>query len=242
MTRATGGDQTLHRKILDDIEGRILSGEWPPGFRLPFERDLAERHGCSRMTVNKVMTRLAQSGLIERQRRSGSFVTQPRAQSPVLEIRDIESEVTALGLSYAYRLAERIERSADAEDGRRMGVGPATRIVALVCVHFAGDKPFCVEERRINAIAVPAAARADFTEAAPGPWLLRQAPWTTAEHRIQATAASIAMARRLEVDHGSPCLVIERRTWGGAGPVTWVRFTYPGDDHALVARFTPSSP
>ena len=31
----------LHERILRDIEGRILSGEWPPGQPLPFEVDLA---------------------------------------------------------------------------------------------------------------------------------------------------------------------------------------------------------
>jgi hypothetical protein len=41
-------DATLHSKILADIEARIVSGEWPPGYRLPFEID-------SRMTMNKVM-------------------------------------------------------------------------------------------------------------------------------------------------------------------------------------------
>ncbi|MGG2473725.1 histidine utilization repressor, partial [Rhizobium sp. BR5] len=39
MTKASAG-QTLHQRILSDIEGRIVSGEWPPGHRLPFEVDL----------------------------------------------------------------------------------------------------------------------------------------------------------------------------------------------------------
>jgi GntR family histidine utilization transcriptional repressor len=35
--------------------------------------------------------------------------------------------------------------------------------------------------------------------------------------------------------------VVERRTWSHAGPVTFVRLTYPGDNHTLVARFAPAS-
>jgi GntR family histidine utilization transcriptional repressor len=67
-------DATLHQSILSEIEGRIVSGEWPPGHRIPFEVDLAQQYGCSRMTVNKVMTQLAKAGLIERRKKSGSFV------------------------------------------------------------------------------------------------------------------------------------------------------------------------
>ena len=51
-----------------------MSGEWAPGHRIPFEHELATEYGCSRMTVNKALSQLARAGLIERRRRSGSFV------------------------------------------------------------------------------------------------------------------------------------------------------------------------
>ena len=57
---------TLNQRIRSDLESRILSGEWAPGFRIPYEHELMEQYGCSRMTVNKVLTALAESGMIER--------------------------------------------------------------------------------------------------------------------------------------------------------------------------------
>lgn len=241
VAKANGKDTTLHQTILSEIEGRIMSGEWPPGFRLPFEVDLAEHYGCSRMTVNKVMTQLAKAGLIERHRKAGSFVTKPRAQSAVLELHDIETEVKSLGLPYGYSLVSRKERPSNAEDRLLMELAQATPMVELLAVHRAGGKPFCVEERRINAGAVPEAARADFTVNAPGGWLIAQVPWSAAENRIQAMPASAEIARLLEQPRGTACLVVERRTWSHAGPVTFVRLTYPGDSHMLVARFAPAS-
>ena len=109
-------DLSLHQRILGDIEDRILSGEWQPGFRIPFEVDLAEQYRCSRMTVNKALTQLAKTGLIERRRKSGSYVTQPRAQSAVLEIRDIKLEVQSLGLAYDYKLSAKTTRRSNAAD------------------------------------------------------------------------------------------------------------------------------
>jgi len=70
---------SLHQRILDDIETRIISGEWQPGHRIPFEHELTEYYNCSRMTVNKALTQLAKAGLIERKRRSGSFVSFPQS-------------------------------------------------------------------------------------------------------------------------------------------------------------------
>ena len=38
---------TLYKQIRLDIERRILTGEWPPGHRIPFEHQLMTRYGCS---------------------------------------------------------------------------------------------------------------------------------------------------------------------------------------------------
>ena len=192
------------------------------------------------MTVNKVMTQLAKAGLIERHRKAGSFVTMPRAQSAILELHDIETEVKSLGLPYSYELISRSNRRSTSEDRRLMEFTEATPMVELLAIHRAATKPFCVEERRINIGAVPEAMEADFTVNAPGQWLIDQVPWSTAENRIQAMAASAGIARLLGLPEGTACLVIERRTWSHAGPVTFVRLTYPGDSHTLVARFTPA--
>ncbi len=240
MANRSGKEATLHQTILSEIEGRIVSGEWAPGFRLPFEMELAEQYGCSRMTVNKVMTQLANAGLIERHRKAGSFVRRPHAQSAVMEIHDIEVEVNSLGLPYAYRLLAQRKRKANAEDRSLMGLPAATPVMELLAVHRAGRKPFCVEERRINTRAVPEAAEADFSQTPPGQWLIAQVPWSTAENRIQAVAASPEIARHLDVPEGTACLTIERRTWSPAETITLVRLTYPGDAHTLVARFKPA--
>lgn len=98
--RSTGADlqeKSLHERIRNDVERHIMSGEWPPGYRIPFEHEMTRQYACSRMTVNKALGELVQRGLIERRRRLGTFVRQPHAQSAVLEIHDIEREVQALG-------------------------------------------------------------------------------------------------------------------------------------------------
>lgn len=218
-----------------------MSGVLPPGSRLPFETELADRYGCSRMTVNKVMTQLARAGLIERRRRSGSFVSRPRGESAIMEIHDIEGEVASLGLPYAYALERRTVRSAARADRKLLGTERGARVVHLVAVHRAGEEPFCLEERLINVAVVPEAETADFRSSPPGRWLLREVPWSDAEHRIRASGACDAVAGLLEISPGDACLVMERGTRNACGTVTWVRLTYPGENHTVVARFTPWS-
>jgi GntR family histidine utilization transcriptional repressor len=231
---------TLHQRILGDLEGRIVSGEWPPGHRIPFESELTERYRCSRMTVNKALTQLASSGLIERRRKAGSFVAQPRSEAAVLAIHSIGAEVEALGLPYRFDLIRRQERPQTPVEKLRLRLDDASHVIALTCRHFAGDVPFCLEERLINLDAVPQAGQADFTREPPGVWLTKHIPWTVAEHHIKAIAVRGETATMLRLDGGTACLVVERRTWRGEQTVTAVRFTYPGERHQLVARFSPS--
>ena len=37
---------SLHKLILSDVREKIVSGTWPPGFRIPFETDMAKDYGC----------------------------------------------------------------------------------------------------------------------------------------------------------------------------------------------------
>lgn len=227
---------SLHQRILGDIEGRILSGALAPGARIPTEQELAASYGCSRMTVSKVLSMLANAGLIERRRKAGTFVRQPSSQAAILEIHDIKAEVLALGQTYRYETTRRATQHGDADFPGGRGGG---RVLEVTGRHFAGRKVFCLEARRINLKAVPHAEAEAFVDVSPGRWLLDTVPWTEAEHRIHAIGATPAEARTLGVDVSTPCLVVERRTWRGKTPITAVRLLYPGDAHRLVAHFKP---
>jgi GntR family histidine utilization transcriptional repressor len=230
---------SLHQQILADIQSRILSGEWPPGRRIPFEHELTARYKCSRMTVSKALTQLAGAGLIERRRKAGSFVTRPHSQSAVLEIQDVRAEIAALGLPYRYEILSRGKHRATRADRAQFGVAASDWVLALTCRHDAAQRPFCLEERLINLSAAPEAADEPFAEISPGAWLMGRVPWTRAEHRISAAATRGETARALKIAEGLPCLVIERGAWSGDLAVTHVKLTYPGEAHELVARFTP---
>jgi GntR family transcriptional regulator, histidine utilization repressor len=231
---------SLHQRILSDIEQNILTGRWPPGYRIPSEQQLAEQYGCSRMTVNKVVTQLARAGLVQRRRKIGSIVLPQKAQSAILEIYDIREEVKAAGRNYSHRILARDVRPASDEEAQRLGLSTGQKIVDITCLHHASDAPFCLEQRLINLDVVPEAEDENFELLSPGPWLLDHVPWSAAEHRIAAQGAGSTEAAHLAVPTGSPVMVVERQTWRLDQSVTAVRLTYPGGSHTLTARFTPS--
>lgn len=231
---------TLSQRIRGEVEDLIRSGAWAPGRKVPSEAELMARFGCSRMTVNKAMSALADEGLIVRRRRAGSFVARPRVHSTVLDIPDIQAQILARGEAYRFDLLNRRRRKARAGDADEIALAAGGALLALRGLHVAGDRPFALEDRLISLTAVPEAAELDFAEESPGAWLLHHVPWTEAENRISAVNADAAVAELLALDAGAALLAVERRTWRGGQPVTWVRQLFPGEAYDLVARFGPA--
>ena len=231
---------TLYQRIRGDLEARIMSGAWPPGHRVPVEHELMETYSCSRMTVNKVLSALADTGLVVRRRRAGSFVSRPRVQSAILQIPDLKAEVEKRGERYGFRLLDLRKRTASPDDRARLGVDGRSSVLALRCRHEAEGQPFAIEDRLINLRAVPDALKQDFSITPPNTWLVGHVPWTEAEHRITACNADKNVAAELKIDHGAACLVVERRTWRNGEPITAVRLIHPGHLYDLIARFTPT--
>ncbi|KQS54298.1 histidine utilization repressor [Brevundimonas sp. Leaf363] len=227
---------TLHSRIYGDLEDAILSGELAPGERIPFEHELTERYGCSRMTVSKAISELAGRGLVVRRRRAGTFVAQPKAHAAVLAIPDLQAEVERRGQVYGYRLLDRVEREARTPD--EAALAGRGRLIDLACLHLGDGEPLALEHRLISLDAAPNAAAVDFSKTSPGRWLLDAEPWTEAENRISAVGADASTARGLSIKPGTACLVVERRTWRDGQGVTRVRQTFPGDRYDMVARFT----
>lgn len=232
--------EPLHQTIRKDIEGRIMSGAWPPGTRVPSEHELAAEYGCSRMTVSKVLSGLAARGLISRRRRAGSVVAAPRAERAVLEIQDFVLEAARTGKSYRHEILDRSIVQLGAEAAARTGLPTRTKVLAITTLHRIGGVPEAYETRLINVAAVPDATEETFAEVPPGTWLLDRVPWTDAEHVIDAVNADATLARRLELAPGTACLVLERRTWQAGSFITEACITYPGERHRLVGRFSPA--
>ena len=231
----------LHQRIRDDLEARIMSGEWPPGHRVPFEHELMAEYGCSRMTVNKVLSGLAANGLIMRRRRAGSVVAEPSTERAVLEIQDFALEAARAGSVYRFEILRRAITPIDAAAAQRTGLPAGTEMLHVTTLHLMDGVPEAYEQRLIHLVTVPDAGSERFTSDPPGTWLLRRVPWTDAEHIVRAVNADSQLAKRLQIAAGVACLVVERRTWQAGAFVTEARITYPGDRHHLVGRFSPAT-
>lgn len=233
------GNGPLFRQINRAIAQPILSGAAAPGTRLPSEHEFMDLFKASRMTVNRALQMLADDGLVVRHRRNGTFVAPQVAEHSVMELKDIVDEVREQGGEYGYELLLCTPIQADNFLAEKLAVPAGTPLLHLRCRHQSDGSPLLIEDRYINADAVPACLDINFAETAPGHWLLENVPWSGAEHVISAINASQETADLLDIQAGHACLSVERTTWQDGLRITYVTLTYPGDKHRLVGKFSP---
>ena len=70
--------QRLYRQVLDKMLEILATGEYPPGSRLPPERELSERFGVSRPTIREAIIALEVKGAVKVKTGSGVYVVEHR--------------------------------------------------------------------------------------------------------------------------------------------------------------------
>ncbi len=65
----------LYGRVAAIIENKIISGQYAPGDKLPTEDELVTYYGVSKITIRGALSRLEESGYINRIRGKGTFVT-----------------------------------------------------------------------------------------------------------------------------------------------------------------------
>ncbi len=225
-----------YRDIKADILGKITRGEWKPGALIPGELELAEAYGSARATVNRAMRELAEDGIIERKRKSGSRVRLSPLRQARFDIPVVRREIEEQGAAYRYALVR--SELVEAPDWlrARLGLAPGGLVRHLVCLHFADGTPWQHEDRWINLGLLPQARDADFSTSAPTEWLMSQIPFSAVEISISATRADVGLAAYLGCAAGDPLLQTERSTRWNDQTVTFVRLVHrPG--YRMTTRY-----
>lgn len=157
-----------HRKLSDhvaaNIEDRILSGVWGPGYRLPSEPVLCEQLGVSRSVIRDATQALAARGLLDIKQGVGTCVSMPSDAAYVdamlllllrgdATVRDAararaEVEVMAVGLAAQHR------ETADIEDLRSI-FDEIVRAASVPDVQAAREADFRFHQAIINATHLP---------------------------------------------------------------------------------------
>lgn len=131
----------LYQEILHDMEQKIVSSEWPIGYKLPREVDLCEELHISRTTLRRALAVLTEKGRLQRIKGTGTFVAEPKIiESITLFIDSFAEELKARGQSVITQVLEFRPVYADSYIAERMGVEEKTPLIKLKRLRYAAER------------------------------------------------------------------------------------------------------
>lgn len=223
-------------QIKQYLNDKIQSRTWPPGFRIPTELELSEQFSVSRMTANKAIRDLVKEGLLKRTPRLGTFVCQKKAESPLMTIRNIATEVKDRGNDYSSKVISQSTIAANEDIALQLGVRHGTDVYFTQIVHFENNSPIQLEERWVNPDFAPGYIEQNFTKQTPNEYLVKACPLSDIEHTVEAILPARRIADLLNMPANSPCLLLNRRTWSDKNLVSTALLYHPGDKYKLSSR------
>lgn len=159
--------KTTAELCADTLRRSVLGGEYPPGSRLPPERELAAALGVNRMTLRTALQRLAQEGLLVARQGSGHTVRDafdtggPNLVPAILEVmadpttrRHALADLLATRRALARLVLTRAATALDAmqPEGRAAALAPMSEAIdAFEKLGDAGVDALSAADRRIVA-------------------------------------------------------------------------------------------
>ena len=228
-----------YQQLKDFIIEQISTGELQPADRVPSENELVTSKSVSRMTANRALRELTDEGYVERVAGRGTFVSDYRARSHLLEVHNIADEIDSRGHRHSAVVIKQSLQHARGEIAQALHVEQGTDVFHLRLVHAENDLPIQVEDRYVLASFAPDCLQQDFASITPSAYLTGIAPLQEAEQAVRAALPNKAIRQRLRMADDEASLVVIRRTWSKGRPVTFARLHHPGSRYELTGHYTP---
>lgn len=226
--------------LAQSLRRRVLAGEWVPGVALPSEQSLAQEHKVALGTMRRALALLVDEGLIERIHGRGTFVRSGLSGGSMLRFFRFTSEH---GGAPGSTIAS-MKRGVPSTDVlRRLGRPPGEETLHLLRLRSLDGAPCLLEN-----ICLPLPEFEPLAAAGSDDWGDLLYPLYAERCGVRVHRAvdeigfgrlSAAQARRLELDPGHPCAVVNRRAYDLAGRCVEVRTTR-GDANAFHYTVTIS--
>src|SRR3546814_6537210 len=118
----------------------------------------------------------------------------------ILDGPDLAAQIRGRGQRDDYVRLERRIRPPEAGNADEAQLAGEGLLIQLDGLHLADAIPLAAEYRLVSLAAVSSIADADPDDGPPGSWLLQHIPWTEAETRISALAATPARSEEQQTE------------------------------------------
>jgi len=227
-----------YQRIHSQLEQLILSGKLAPGSQVPTESELQAQHRVSRITAQQALRRLADQGLVVRQRGRGTYVLNNRPELNLIQAINFVSGLTESTGPHKVLSAKVVK--ATAENARVLEIPPGEPVVRLHRLKMEGELPAAVETSVVpfqlapELLDQPLATLHLYTYFQESGVEMAEARMYLDPHVLTAEEA-----RLLELEAGAAGFAFERISYSGhKKPVEFSRFVVRPDARRFYVQFS----
>jgi GntR family transcriptional regulator len=228
----TPGPVPLHHQVYLHLRDSLDAAELKPGDRLPSERELASRYGCSVITIRRALDELAREQRIKRTRGRGTFVLTPRLDRDIAGTLSFSEEMRLRGLAPETRLVAAWAETAGEAAATALEIPLEAPIVTITRLRLADGVPLLLEEASLPSNRFPGLLKEDLEHQSLYDILANRygARVVRAREALEPVLLRAREARLLGLPPGRPALLVEGIAYVANGtPVEFSRSHVRGD-------------
>lgn len=229
----------LWSQVLDDLRERLSAGEFVD--RFPTDQELMDGYGVSRHTARDAVRRLADEGLVDRERGRGTFVRSTAIEQPLGALYSLFQSIEAQGYEQRSRVLT-LESRTNAEAAGVLGLAADEPLVFLERVRLCDDEPIAVDCSWLPASFARPLLEVDFAHTSLY-GELRGRCGVSPSHgweRIEPKVPTEIQRELLGVGADAVVFAIERLASDDRRALEWRHSVVRGDRYSFVARWSSS--
>ena len=137
----------IYKQLINWMTGNIVMGDWPAGYRLAGEIDLARDLGVSRGSLRKAINLLVSRDLLTQVQGRGTFVNSSVIEQPLASnLVGVSEELSNAGTPFTTRVLQSSVIKAPEKVAQMLDVDPGTEVFVLKRVRSVGGDPVVLSE------------------------------------------------------------------------------------------------
>jgi GntR family transcriptional regulator len=229
----------LYEQIKEILRARVLDGTYKPHEQLPSESEMMTAFNVSRITVRQALNDLQNEGLVFRIHGKGTFVSKPKAFQDLGRLQGFGEAMRKMGYETFARVVSMRTVVPSAQVQERLQLSKRAKVTELQRIRFLNREPISLDVTYLPADIGARLAKEDL--ASRDIFVILENDYGMslghADLQIGSTLADERLAGQLQVEEGSPVLVIERTTHTTDGkPIDYEHLYYRGDAFQYKVR------
>jgi GntR family transcriptional regulator len=215
MSQPEAGGVSAVAHTYHKLNEMLHRSAFPPGSRLPGERELATTLGVSRATLRKTLDLLEDRGALDRSPQRGWFVPSNVVGEPPSTLQSFSEMARARGLVPGATVLSSRERPATFDEARTLRIAPASSVLELTRLRTLDGVPVCVDVSVVVLAKVPLLAGTDMTDRSLYDTIeqLSDLKIERSSYTLRADACGQSLAELLHLQPGAPVLIGEELTY-----------------------------